>query len=256
MKLNTLAAATAIAAFASLALAQDRAEELADIVRRLDELYRSSGAYARMEMIVETPHWKRTMTMESWSEGLEKTFIRVLSPRKEKGMATLRNGTEMWNYIPKINKVMKVPPSMMMGSWMGSDFTNDDLVKESSFRDDYAAELLDPPEDEPTPPAHHYIQFTPHEQTISVWGRIVAKVTKEGLLPVWQEYYDERGRKMRVMRFAEIRELGKRTIPSVMELVPLNKQGHRTVIRYHEARFDERLGQDVFSLRNLRRKHN
>lgn len=99
-----------------------------EIVKQIDELYRSESSYSELEMEIITPHWERTLKMKAWSKGMEKTFIRILAPAKEKGMVTLRIGNEMWNYLPKTNKVIKVPPSMMMSSWMGSDFTNDDLV--------------------------------------------------------------------------------------------------------------------------------
>ena len=101
------------------------------ILDRMDKLYRSSQSSASMTMKIKTPHWEREMKLKSWTKGLEKTFIVIDYPRKDKGVATLKKGNEMWNYFPKINKVIKVPPSMMMGSWMGSDFTNDDLVNEN-----------------------------------------------------------------------------------------------------------------------------
>ena len=110
----------------------------------LNQLYRSESSHADMEMHIVTPHWERTLAMTVWTQGMNKTFIRITAPKKEKGVATLRIKNEMWNYLPKTNKVMKIPPSMMMGSWMGSDFTNDDLVKESSMLDDYTSQLIRP----------------------------------------------------------------------------------------------------------------
>ncbi|MEJ2722432.1 MAG: outer membrane lipoprotein-sorting protein, partial [bacterium] len=103
------------------------------IIKDIDELYRSKSSYSEIEMHVVTPHWERTMAMNAWSSGMEKTFVRITAPQKDKGMATLRIGNEMWNYLPKINKIIKIPPSMMMSSWMGSDLTNDDIVKEYSL---------------------------------------------------------------------------------------------------------------------------
>lgn len=220
-----------------------------EIIDRLDRLYRSKTAYMEMEMTVQTPHWKRTMRMESWAEGLKKTFITILSPRKDRGISTLRSDTEMWNFFPKINKVMKIPPSMMMGSWMGSDFTNDDLVKESSMMDDYTGRLL-----ENSDQKNHYIELVPKKQTVTVWGKIVAVVDKETILPIKQIYYDEKNRLMRTLYFKDVKELGGKTIPCTMELVPENKEGHKTIVKHLQAEFDGKIDSNVFTLRNLQKK--
>ena len=108
-------------------------EDAITLLKKIDELYRSDNSISTMKMSIVTPNWQRTLEMQSWTVGMDDTFIRILSPKKDRGVATLKKGREMWNYFPKINKVIKVPPSMMMGSWMGSDFTNDDLVREVSL---------------------------------------------------------------------------------------------------------------------------
>lgn len=186
---------------------------------------------------------------EDLGEGFEKTFVTILSPRKDKGISTLRNDKEMWNFFPKINKVMKIPPSMMMGSWMGSDFTNDDLVKESSLREDYNARLAENENDK----ANYYIEFTPKEQTVSVWGKIIAKVNKESVLPETQEYFDEKGKLIRVMYFKDVKELGGRIIPTTLELVPQNKKNHSTIVTYTKAEFNAEINKNTFTLRNLQK---
>ena len=118
-------------ALPAIVLAEEKKDEdVMTIIKKVDELYRADSSYAEMEMTIVTPNWERTLKLEAWSEGMDKTFITILEPKKDKGITTLRVDNEMWNFFPKINKVMKVPPSMMMGSWMGSDFTNDDLVKD------------------------------------------------------------------------------------------------------------------------------
>jgi hypothetical protein len=187
--------------------------------------------------------------MTMWTEGQDKTFIRIHAPRKEKGMGTLRIENEMWNYLPKTNKVMKIPPSMMMGSWMGSDFTNGDIVNEITYLDDYTYEwtTVDSPEEGVV-----YIELTPKEGVPVVWGYLVMAVRESDLLPVWERYYDEKDRPMRTMTFLDIRQFGSRTLPSTMKVIPANKEGHRTTVRYTEAEFDVPLESDVFSLRNLR----
>jgi outer membrane lipoprotein-sorting protein len=223
----------------------DRAEE---IVRRVDGLYRSGTSEATVEMEVVTPNWQRTLRMKVWSRGMSDTFIRVLEPKKESGFATLRLGNEMWNYLPKTAKVLRVPPSMMMSSWMGSDLTNDDLVKEFTFVESYHFEMIVPESPEP---GIVYIKCVPKEGLPIVWGSVVLAVREDDLLPVWERFYDEKGGLARTIAFRDVRTFGRRRIPSTMELVPEAKAGHKTVLRYLEAVFDLPLAAGIFSLRNL-----
>ena len=220
-----------------------------EIVKNMDELYRSQSSTATVEMEIITPHWKRTLKMNIWSIGMDKTFIRILSPKKESGIATLRLDNEMWNFLPKTNKVMKIPPSMMMSSWMGSDFTNDDLVKEYTFLDDYSFGFT---EVENTREGVIYVKCIPREGLPIVWGHITLAVREKDYIPFWANYYDEKGQLMRVINYKDTKLLGKRMIPAVMELVPTHKKGHKTIIRYLEAQFDVSVDTNVFTLRNLR----
>ena len=222
-----------------------------EIVNKVDELYRSASSYGLMEMEIATPHWKRTLKIESWSLGKEKTFMRILEPKKERGMATLKLDREMWNFLPKTNKVMKIPPSMMMGSWMGSDFTNDDLVKEYTYLEDYNFEIMKPGSKDNS---YTYVKCIPKEGLPIIWGHIIIAVKEKENIPVFQKYYDEKGNLMREMYFKEVKKFGKREIPSVMELIPTKKKGKKTIIRYLEARFDIKLDKNIFSLRNLRKR--
>jgi len=239
--------------FASFLAGGARAEndslDIKKLIKEVDDLYRSEASYAELEMEIVTPHWERTLVMKSWTEGMDKTFIRISSPLKEKGVATLRIENEMWNFLPKTNKVMKIPPSMMMSSWMGSDFTNDDLVKEFSLFEDYTYELIEV--DTPATDLH-FINCIPRENLPIVWGNIVIAVLKDRHLPVWQKYYDEKGHLMRVMTYSEVTKFGERLIPATMEMVPLTKEGQKTVIRYKEIEFDIEVDKEIFSLRNLR----
>ena len=223
--------------------------DVKQLMKHIDRLYRANTGYTELEMEIITPHWQRTLSMYAWSEGMDKTFIRITSPRKDKGVATLRIGNEMWNYLPKANKVIKIPPSMMMGSWMGSDFTNDDLVKESSLFEDYSYELITPDDADG---GLLYINCIPREDLAVVWGNIVIAISRADHLPQWQKYYDERGALMRVMTYSDVKNFGDRMIPSVLEMVPQNKDGRKTIIRYLEAEFDIELDGETFSLRNLR----
>ena len=222
-----------------------RAQALA---RKIDELYRSKTSYAQLEMEIVTPDWQRTLVIKAWTLGQDKTLIRILEPKKEAGVGTLRIGNEMWNYLPKTDKVIKIPPSMMMSSWMGSDFTNDDLVKEFTFVNDFVFRLVTPPEAEK---GFQYLECRPKPGVPIVWDRIVIAVDEAGTLPVWQKFYDEKGRVARLMTYSQVKTYGRRTIPSVMEMVPQTKEGYRTVLRYRDVQFDLVLKDDLFSLRTL-----
>lgn len=238
---------------ASVSAAQDAGGRpgIRQLLAEMDRLYRSGRSYAEIEMEVVTPDWKRTLSMDFWSEGLDRTFIVIKAPARDAGVATLRTGREMWNYFPKINKVMKVPPSMMLGSWMGSDFTNDDLVKESTLLDDYTGEYFIP---EKPDAGLYYVSLKPKKETVSLWAEIKLTIGKRDLLPLREDYYDEKGRLMRTMEFSDVRRLGARTIPCTMKMVPLSNPGHSTVIRYRKAEFDGEPVPDTFTLRNLQRR--
>jgi len=221
--------------------------DAAELLKKMDELFRSKSSVATMKMQIITPNWQRTLEMQSWTFGMDDTFIRVLSPRKDRGVATLKIDQEMWNYFPKINKVIKVPPSMMMGSWMGSDFTNDDLVREVSLVKEY--EVTKKSEGE-----NYHLTLIPKENTVTVWGKIEFIVNQNTLLPLEQSFFNEKGEKVRSMAFSEIRDFNGKKMPAIMTMMPLNKTGHKTVIEYVDAEFDIELGDNIFTLRNLQKR--
>ena len=220
------------------------------LLKKIDELYRSKSSIAKIEMNVETPDWSRTIKMDLWTRGMDYTFVRIKEPRKDKGVSSLRRKNKMWNFFPKINKVIKVPPSMLMGSWMGSDFTNDDLVKNSSLIRDYITKIISSNSD------NIVLSLIPKENTASVWGKIIIKIEKKSLLPISQEFFDEKGAKIRVMYFKEVKKMGGRIIPTVLELVPLtkSKKGHKTIVRYLEINFNKNVSKSVFTRTNLEKR--
>jgi hypothetical protein len=222
--------------------------DLGKILDSVDRLYRADKSFATVEMRIETPEWKRTLEINVWAMGLEKTFIRILAPSKDKGVATLRIQNEMWNFFPKIDKTMKVPPSMMMGSWMGSDFTNDDLVKESTLLNDYESKLLTNADKE-----NYSIELKPKQNTATVWGKIIMVIKKDNSQPVRQEYYDDKGIKLREIVFKDVRKFGNKSIPAIMELTPFNKPGHKTIIEYKQLEFGN-VENSVFTQMNLQKR--
>jgi len=221
-----------------------------EILQKMDDLYRGKTSQGEMEMTIENPDWKRTLRLKVWSEGMDKTFVVVLAPKKDSGIATLRIRQDMWNFFPRINKTLKVPPSMMMGSWMGSDFNNDDLVKESSLLKDYEAHYAAPKGQRGT----WTLELIPKAHTPTVWGKILLTVDPGNLLPVREEFFDEHGERVRVLRFGELQKVGDRTFPTELELVSLKNKGQRTLLRYKGLRFNESLDASVFTLQNLRRE--
>ena len=217
------------------------------LIDRMEELYRGAASRAELTMQIETPHYSRTMNMTSVSRGDTHSFIRILTPRKDRGIATLRIDGDMWNYFPKINKVIKVPPSMMTSGWMGSDFNNDDLVKQTKLTDEYNLTVTESDKD-------YTIVLAPKSETVTVWGQIDYVVSKDPLLPLRQSFYDERGRMIRRMTFSDVQDFDGRQLPSKMVMETLNKPGHHTVITYDSLSFDSTIYDDVFTLRQLKRR--
>lgn len=211
----------------------------------LDDLFRSSASEAVMEMTIVTPDWERTLSIHAWSLGTDKTFIRILAPPREAGMATLRVGNDIWNYMPNTGSTVRVPPSMMSGSWMGSDITNNDMVQEITYSGDYSSEWGNVTDEDTL-----LLVLTPLPGTPVVWNRIEITLDAGTLLPLREEYFDGRGNVTRTMVYTEPREMGGRTIPTVMTVTPA-REGRRTVMRWESVVFDAEVDQGVFSLHNL-----
>lgn len=222
-----------------------------EIIRRADELTRGRTAQGRYTMTIVRPDWQRSMTFDYWSEGTEKSFIRVLEPAKERGVSFLKVGREMWQYVPRINRVIKIPPSMMLQSWMGSDFTNDDLVHESSIVEDYEHRLLAHEEFE----GHdaYQIELVPKPSAAVAWDRLVEWIRVDDFVPLQAEYFNERGELVRTMLFTDVKEMGGREIPARMELVEEKKEGRSTILDLENVRFNEKIPSSIFTQRNLRK---
>ena len=227
-----------------------QAQTAREIIDRVDRLLRGESSRGRITMEITTEHWSRSLDMEVWSLGVEHSLVRVQSPAREAGTATLKAGQEVWNYLPRVDRTIKVPPSLMMGSWMGSHFTNDDLVKESRIVDDYDFEISFEGEREGVEVWE--FQLTPRPEAPVVWGRIDEQVRKADLMPTWVRYYDEDGGLVRTMTFSGYRTMGDRLVPASMLVIPADKPEEHTVLTYHELDFGISLDENFFSLRNLR----
>ena len=226
-------------------------ESARDIMERVDRLLRGDSSHGVATMEVVTEHWERRITMELWSLGTDYSLVRIQAPVKEAGTATLMADDDIWNYLPKVDRTIKVPVSMMAGSWMGSHFTNDDLVKESQIVEDYDIEIAFDGEREGT--AVWEFRLTPKTDAAVVWGHVEFQVRQSDTMPLWARYYDEDGGLARTMRYTEFENLGGRTVPFVMEMQPEDKPGERTTVRYQELEFDIDIDRSFFSLQNLKR---
>jgi outer membrane lipoprotein-sorting protein len=222
-----------------------------DIIRKADEKVRGNSSKSTITMKIVRPGWTRKMTMKAWSKGDELSIILVTAPARDKGIAFLKRDQELWNWQPTINRIIKMPPSMMMQSWMGSDFTNDDLVKESSIIKDYTHRILG--EEEVEGRLSYKIELIPKEDAPVVWGKIISWIDKKDFLQLKSEMYDEDGFLVNTMYGKNIKMLGGKLLPALLEVIPADEEGHMTQIEYNELEFDMPIESSFFSTKNLKR---
>lgn len=227
------------------------AQDATEIIRQMDEKMRGESLKAELSMTIIRPNWDRTISMKSWSRGTEYSLILITGPARDEGTAFLKRGNEIWNWVPSVGRTIKMPPSMMMQSWMGSDFTNDDLVRESSVVIDYNHELAG--EEIIEGYECYKIEMTPKPDAPVVWDRVDIWVSKAEYLQLRTEFYDEFGDLINVMKGRDVKEFDGRMIPSKMEMIPQDKQGHKTVLEYHSMKFNEGIPESFFSVQNMRR---
>ncbi|MEM1245597.1 MAG: outer membrane lipoprotein-sorting protein [Acidobacteriota bacterium] len=242
MRLSFFLALSMLLASAPAAVAED----VNRLLERVDDLMRGDSSQGRMTMRVKTKRFEREMTLESWSKGSEKSLIRILEPVKERGTATLKVGDKIWNYLPKIDRTIKVPGSMMSGSWMGSHFTNDDLVQESRYSEDFDCTLAGDEED-------WSVTCIPHEDAPVVWGRVLLVLSKSDELPREARFFDEDGELIRTMLYDDVRSVGSRKFPTRLRAIPADEPGEFTEIVYADLEFDVDLDDRLFSLQSLKR---
>ncbi len=222
-----------------------------EIIQKADEKRRGKTATANMTISIIRSSWTRDMTVKTWSKDTEYSLILITKPARDKGTVFLKRKKEIWNWIPSIERNIKLPPSMMMQSWMGSDFTNDDLIQESSIVEDYTHELVG---DSTIMDREVYkIKLIPKPDAPVVWGKIYTWICKKDFIELKTEMYDEDGYIINQVNFKDIRLLGGKMLPSVMEYIPIDNPGHKTVITYHDITFDEPIDEKFFSLQNMKR---
>ena len=237
---------------ASRICADDDVERARQVLAEIDDLWRADSSRSTVSMKVVTANYSRQVTMENWTLGKDKSLVKILSPRKEKGTVTLKSGNTIYTYLPKTDRTIRLTSSMMMGSWMGSHFTNDDLVKESRLSDDYVPRIIFEGERD----GENIIEFAlePKPEAPVVWGRIVINVLAEGFLPIASYYYDEDMVLARTMTFSGIKKMGGRLLPAIMRVVPADEVDEYTELTYQKISFGIKLDDSFFSLQQLRRR--
>jgi len=224
-----------------------------ELVRLSDKKMRGATSILSMTMKVIRPDWTRTVSMKAWSRGRSYSLILITAPAKEKGQVFLKRKNEMWNWVPSIGRMIKLPPSMMGQSWMGSDYTNDDLLKESSIVVDYTHEIAG--EDTVEGMRCFRVNCIPKPEAAVVWGKIVMWITPDEHLQLRIKQYDEDMELINEETLSHIRTMGDRRIPTHMEIVPVQKKGHKTTLDIEKAVYNSPLSEDFFSQRNMKHLH-
>jgi outer membrane lipoprotein-sorting protein len=240
----------AVAAVLMLMAGGLRAQDATEIIREADQHMRGKTLYSEMTMKVIRPGWSRETSMNSWSKGTDYSLILITAPARDRGTSFLKRNNEIWNWLPAVEKVIKIPPSMMMQSWMGSDFTNDDLVKESSVVNDYTHRIV---ADSTIGGMDCYrIELIPKPDAAVVWGKLFVWIKKDEPIELRVEYYDEDLELVNVQTLSDIRTLGGRRIPTKFTMTPVNKEGHATMLIIEKAEFDKPIEDAFFSEQQMK----
>ncbi|SFU36668.1 outer membrane lipoprotein-sorting protein [Pseudoduganella namucuonensis] len=242
-----LAALLALPAIGALA-----APSASEIVEHYETTIWGKTLRAVFEMTLVTPSWSRTLTMNVTMDRPTKSFVRITAPAKDTGILSLRVGSDMWNYMPAIERVVKIPPSMMSQPWLGSDFSNDDMVKEGSLVTDYTHRMVG--ERMEGAAAVYEVELLPKPGAAVVWGKINMIASKDNLLPLKVRFFNERNEAVRTLTYTELRKMGGRVIPTRWEMQPADQPGKSTTLVVKSAEYDRPVPADTFSMQNLGRR--
>lgn len=221
-----------------------------EIVKKADDNMRGKTSQADIIIKIIRPTWSREMNMKAWTKGDDYSMILVTSPAKEKGTVFLKRIKEVWNWIPTIERNIKLPPSMMSQSWMGTDFTNDDLVKEASSVIDYTHKHLG--KESITGKDCYKIEMIPKPSAAIVWEKVIVWIDAKEFLQLKAEFYDEDGELVNIMNSGDVKELGGRKVTTKIEMFPVDKEGNSTVIIYNDIVFDKEINDNFFTTRNMK----
>jgi len=231
------------------ALAADAERDATQIVRDAINHWRGLSSYTEMTMVIHRPDWERSMTMRAWTKGQDQSLVRVVEPKKDRGNGTLIDAKSMWTFSPKVNRVIKVPSSMMGQSWMGSDFSNKDIARADDIIDQYDHSILEREEIDGI--AVHDIESIPHEDAAVVWGREVLKIREDHVV-LEHAFFDQDGELVKKLVSLEVGEMGGRTIAKRQRMVKTGKPNEWTEISVNDVEYEIDLKDSVFTLSNLR----
>lgn len=234
-----------------LSASQAQTVDATEIIRKADAKLKGLTNKAEMKMTIIRPTWTREMTMKSWGKGDDYALALVTAPERDKGTAFLKRGKEVWNWQPTIDRVIKMPPSMMSQSWLGSDFKNDDLVQQTSIVLDFSHKLLGSETIDGKP--CYKIELIPHEDAAVVWGKIISWIDKKDYLELKVEFYDEEGYLVNTMLGKNVKNLGGKLLPSRMEVIPADEPGNKTILEYLWIEFDKPIDDSFFSVQNMKK---
>lgn len=227
------------------------AQTATQIVERANKKMQGESSRAEMTMQIIRPNWQRSVSFKSWSKGEDYSLILITAPARDEGTAFLMRDNEIWNWLPDVNRTIKMPPSMMSQSWMGSDFSNNDLVRESSILTDYSHTLL---QDTTLNGYDCYtIEMVPKPDAPIVWAKVHAYISKEEYLQLRFEFFDEDGYLLRIMSGSEVREMGGRLLPTKLEMIPVEEKGNKTIVTYQNLEFNIEVTERFFSIQNMKR---
>ncbi len=239
--------------FACCSVVADEQVSASDIVRAAVDHWRGISSYSEMTMVIHRPDWERRMSMQAWTKGDERSLVRVTEPRKDRGNATLTNDNEMWTFSPRINRVIKIPSSMMGQSWMGSDFSNKDVARADDIVDQYSHTLLSTTErDDHTV---YEIESVPFEDAAVVWGREVLLIREDHVV-LEHRFYDQDDVLVKALTTLEIADMGGRTVASRQRMQKTDEDNEWTEIRVDNVEYEVNITDSLFTLSNLRNPRN
>ncbi len=239
-----------LGSFKSYTYSQEKISAL-EIIKQADEKTRGETNTSTMEMVIIRPTWKRSVSMKGWGRGMDYSMTYITAPAKDKGQVFMKRKTEMWNWMPSIGRMIKIPASMMSQGWMGSDYTNDDILKESSIVVDYTHKIVgkEKIEDFDT----YKIEMLPKEEAAVIWGKVYKWITKDEFIQIKSEYYDEDDELVKSDFGYDFKQMDGRLIPTRIEIVPADESGKKTVLYIKEIKFDVDLPESFFSQQKMKR---
>lgn len=227
-----------------------KAQNAYEIVAKADEKMRGQSSVFELQITAVRPNWSRSIEVKGWTKGRDLSLLFITAPARDKGIAFLRRGKEVWNWYPNLERVIKLPPSMMNQSWMGTDFTNDDLVKESSIVNDYTHNIIG---DTIIQNRNCFvIELYPKPESAVIWGKIILCIDKTDYMELSARFFDEDGNLTQMMFGYEPKLMNNRMIPTRFEMIPVDKKGHKTVMTYKTVKFNTAISDDFFSTESMK----